>query len=475
MRYQLDKKGREADMDGNNSGKFSDAKKALSLAARYAKDYVAAIRDRRVSPSALDLDRLRHFNRDLSRAGQPAEAVIESLHRYGSPATVASTGGRFFGLVVGGATPAAMGAAVMNAAWDQVAVLEASAPSAIYLERIAAHWILELLTLPQAGSVGFTTGSSMANMVCLAAARNALYQKLNINLAETGLAGAPPLRIIVSEQSHVTVHKALSILGFGTGQLVEAPCDAQGRVRADTFPEVDETTIICLQAGNVNSGAFDPFAEIIPRAKARGAWVHVDGAFGLWAAASPAKSVLTAGVEQADSWAVDAHKWLNTPYDCGLAICRQQGAVHTVMTTQAPYLQAGVDVAPKDMVPEFSRRARGVEVWAAIQEMGAEGIAAMIERCCRHAEHLCAGLADMGYEILNEVVLNQVVATIGTAEDIQQIVRAIQEEGVCWFGATTWRGKTALRLSVSSWATTERDIALTLEAIRRATETQLAK
>ncbi|AWF83026.1 aspartate aminotransferase family protein [Microbulbifer sp. A4B17] len=459
-------------MDNNDSKNISNAIKALSLAAQYAEEYVANICDRRVSPSAFDIDQMQFFNSDLARAGEPAEAVVESLHRYGSPATVASTGGRFFGLVVGGATPASMGAAVMNAAWDQVAVLESSAPSAIYLERIAANWILELLTLPTESSVGFTTGSSMANMVCLAAARNTIYQKLNIDLAKCGLAGAPPLRIIVSEQSHVTVHKALSILGFGMDQVIKAPCDEQGRVRADTFPEVDETTIICLQAGNVNSGGFDPFTDIIPKAKSKGAWVHVDGAFGLWAAASPVKSALTAGVEQADSWAVDAHKWLNTPYDCGLAICRQQGAVHNVMTTQAPYLQAGLEVPPKDMVPEFSRRARGVEVWAAIQEMGPKGITAMIDRCCIHAQHLCEGLAEMGYEILNDVVLNQVIATIGTTEDIQQIVSAIQEEGVCWFGTTSWRGKMALRISVSSWATTDRDIELTLNAIRRATETQ---
>ncbi|MCO1332781.1 aminotransferase class V-fold PLP-dependent enzyme [Microbulbifer sp. OS29] len=457
-------------MHNKNSSKNSVSMNALSLAARYAEEYVADIRDRRVSPSRVDLDQLKQFNAELSQAGQSAEDVIDSLHHYGSPATVASTGGRYFGLVVGGATPASMGAAVLNAAWDQVAVLEASAPSAIHLERIAANWVLELLALPLKSSVGFTTGSSMANMVCLAAARNSQYQKLGINLAETGLSGAPALRIIVSEQSHVTVYKALSILGIGTQQLVKAPCDDQGRVRADRFPTIDETTIICLQAGNVNSGSFDPYEEIIPLARAVGAWVHVDGAFGLWAAASPAKFSLTCGVQQADSWAVDAHKWLNTPYDCGLAICRDGHAVHTVMTTQAPYLQAGVQVPPKDMVPEFSRRARGVEVWAAIQEMGPAGIAAMIDRCCTHAQHLCEGLAELGYDILNDVVLNQVVATIGCEDDVQKIVSAIQEEGVCWFGTTVWQGKTAVRLSVSCWATTGEDIALTLASIRRATE-----
>ncbi|BBM01587.1 pyridoxal-dependent decarboxylase [Microbulbifer sp. GL-2] len=442
---------------------------AFSRAAQYAEEYISGVRERRVGPSPSDLDALENLNSTLLCEGVNAQQVISDLHRYASPATVASTGGRFFGLVVGGSTPAAMGASVLNAAWDQVAVLEESAPSAIYLERIAADWLLQLLGLPKKSSVGFTTGSSMANMVCLAAARNYQYAKLDIDLVRTGLAGAPPLRIIVSEESHVTVHKALSILGIGTGQLVKARCDRQGRVRIDCFPKMDESTIVCLQAGNVNSGHFDPFSEIIPKAREAGAWVHIDGAFGLWASASPLKAYLTEGVELADSWAVDGHKWLNTPYDCGVAICKDAEAVYRVMTTQAPYLQEGGGRPPKDMVPEFSRRARGVEVWAAIQEMGTDGVAELIERCCSYARQLAQGLLDMGYELLNEVVLNQVVATIGSEDELHRIVRAVQEGGVCWFGTTVWQGKTALRLSVSSWATNDEDIILSLESIRRAT------
>ena len=450
------------------------ATKTFSLAASYATEYVSKISGRRVSPSAQDIGNLRHFNDVLPGNGCNPEDVITALHEYGSPATIASTGGRYFGLVVGGSTPASMGASVLASAWDQVAVIEASAPSAIYLERIAATWMLELLNLPAGSSVGFSTGSSVANMVCLAAARNELYQKQGINLVEEGLAGAPPLRIVVSEQAHVTVLKALSILGVGTNQLVYASCDEQGRVKVDTFPDVDENTIVCLQAGNVNSGACDPFEDIIPLTKAQGGWVHVDGAFGLWAAASPNTVQLTAGVHLADSWTVDAHKWLNTPYDCGVAICRNAQAVHQVMTTQAPYLAPGIQVPPKDLVPEFSRRARGVEVWAAIQEMGKSGIADLIDRCCAHAQTLSKGLSELGYEVLNDVVMNQVVATKGSANDIYDITRIVQEEGICWFGTTVWQGKTAIRLSVSSWTTTSNDIDKTLESIKRATNAVIA-
>jgi len=279
----------------------------------------------------------------------------------------------------------------------------------------------------------------------------------------------------LSEQAHVTVHKALKLLGFGKNQLIEVPCDKQGRVIADAMPETGEDTIVCLQAGNVNSGASDPFSDIIPRVRDNGGWVHVDGAFGLWAAVSTEKSAQVSGVQLADSWAVDAHKWLNTPYDCGIAICCAPDSVHEVMTTVAPYLTSSNNVPPKDMVPEFSRRARGVEVLAAIKEMGQEGIEDLIDRCCKHAEHLASGLQGMGYEILNEVALNQVVATTGTPEELQEIVTLIQSEGECWFGSTTWQGRHAFRLSVSSWATTESDIERALAAIRRATSQVMAK
>lgn len=446
---------------------------ALERAAKHAAEYVANVPNRRVSPDPRDIAALSGFDEAVPQQGCDAAAVIDQLHALGSPATVATTGGRFFGLVVGGSTPAAMGAGVLAACWDQVAILEATAPSAVYIERIAARWIVDLLGLPSQSSVGFTTGSSLANLTALAAARDAQYRRRGVNLGEVGLAGAPPLRFVLSEEAHVTVVKALGLLGIGRHQIVRVPCDGQGRMLAGELPPLGEDAVVCLQAGNVNSGASDHFSEIIPRARAAGAWVHVDGAFGLWAAAAPSRRELVAGVQLADSWAVDAHKWLNTPYDCGLAICRAPQAVHAVMTTQAPYLATGRHASPKDMVPEFSRRARGVEVWAAIKEMGREGIAQLVERCCAHAQRLAAGLREMDYEILNDVVLNQVVAAIGTEKDIATIVESVQREGECWFGSTAWKGRHAIRLSVSSWATTEGDIDRTLAAIERATRAAL--
>lgn len=442
---------------------------AVDQAAGCARDYVNNIHERSVSASSSALQALKRLNESLPKSGTSAKDVIDLLHTYASPATTATTGGRFFGLVVGGSLPASVGAAILNSVWDQVAILDIVAPSAIYLERIAARWVLEILGLPATSSVGFSTGSSMANLIGLAAARNAQYHKLKINLTEIGLCNAPPLRIVLSEEAHVTVAKALGLLGFGKNQFIYIPCDPQGRIRADALPSVGPDTIICLQAGNVNSGASDPFAEIISQSQAQGAWVHVDGAFGLWAAASPQLKAQVVGVELADSWSVDAHKWLNTPYDCGLAICRHPAAIHEVMTTIAPYLELGRQVPPKDMVPEFSRRARGVEVWAGIKELGLDGIVDLLNRTCAYARILAAGLREMGFKILNEVVLNQVVATIGTAETIQKITQIAQAEGECWFGSTIWQGRPAIRLSISSWATTEQDIQRTLAAIRYAT------
>ena len=431
--------------------------------------YVQAIPERRVSPPSQAVTALTAFDEALPDVGSDPVDVIDMLNELGSPATTATTGGRFFGLVVGGSVPSAMGAAILAASWDQVAILEATAPSAVAIERVAARWTLDLLGLPASCSVGFTTGSSVANLTALAAARNAQYCKLGVDLQTVGLTGAPPLRFFVSEQAHVTLHKALALLGIGERQIARVPCDAEGRMRVDGLPELGTDAVLCLQAGNVNSGASDAFEDLIPRARSAGAWVHVDGAFGLWAAASPKLRHLVRGVQQADSWAVDAHKWLNTPYDCGLAICADPQAVHAVMTTQASYLAPGRLASPKDMVPEFSRRARGVEVWAAIKEMGRSGIASLIDRCCAHALQLAEGLGEMGYEVLNDVVLNQVVATIGTQEQVAAIVAFVQDEGECWFGATEWQGRHAIRLSVASWSTTTEDIQRTLEAIRRAT------
>jgi glutamate/tyrosine decarboxylase-like PLP-dependent enzyme len=441
---------------------------ALKTAAEAALDYAAAIDDRRVAPDAQALAGLQDLQFPLGDAPIDAAEVIRSLHAHGSPATVASSGGRFFGLVVGATLPAALGARVLASAWDQVVFNDATSPVGCALERCAGEWIKELIGLPTEAHVSFVTGATMANFVCLAAAREKLLSRAAHNVSEHGLWGAPKLRVISSAEAHVTVVKALTMLGWGTAEIERVPTDEQGRMIADRLPALDDRTIVCAQAGNVNSGSFDPFEAICSRAASAGAWVHVDGAFGLWAAAAPARRGLTRGVTGADSWALDGHKWLNTPYDCGMAIVRDPKPLHTAMATQAPYLQTSVSPAPKDMGPEFSRSARGVEVWAALRSLGRRGLADLIDGCCIRAAELAIGLQANGFTVLNDVVLNLVVARIGTPEEHARIVQHAQGSGECWFGTTVWRGQSAIRLAVSSWKTSEEDIRRTVAAIGEA-------
>lgn len=443
---------------------------SLSAASAAAAEYLRALNDRRVAPHPAAVVDLARLTGPLGDDPTDPVEVVRALHRYGSPATVASAGGRFFGLVVGGTLPAALGARMLATAWDQVVFNDATSPVGCVLERCAGEWVVDLLGLPAESHASFVTGATMGNFTCLAAARQHLLGRAGHDVSERGMWDAPRLRVVASEEIHVTVIKALTLLGWGTASIEWVPTDAQGRVIADQLPDLDRHTIVCLQAGNVNSGSFDPFEEVCRRARAAGAWVHVDGAFGLWAAASPARRALTAGVENADSWVVDGHKWLNTPYDCGIAIVRNPEGLHAAMATQAPYLKAGTLVAPKDMGPEFSRSARGVEIWAALRSLGRRGVADLVERCCHHAMGLADGLRGLGYEVLNDVVLNQVVARIGTAHDHAGIVQVVQEAGESWFGQTTWHGQSAIRLSVSSWLTDDHDVQRTITAIRHATE-----
>jgi glutamate/tyrosine decarboxylase-like PLP-dependent enzyme len=415
------------------------------------------------------LEGLRRFDEELPVHGRSAAETLSLLHTAGSPATTATAGGRFYGLVVGGALPATVAASWLAAAWDQVVFTEDTSPVGIALERVTTNWLLDVFGLPASSYVGFVTGATMANVTCLAAARSALLRRRGHDPDADGLIGAPPVRVIVSAEIHVTVLKALSLLGLGAARVERVSTDEQGRMRPSALPPLDDSCLVICQAGNVNSGAFDPFAEICAAAEEAGAWVHVDGAFGLWALAAPSRRHLAAGIEHADSWATDTHKWPNTPYDCGLAICRHPDALNQAMRVQAPYLRAGAVTAPKDMVPEFSRRARAVEVWAALRTLGREGLGELVERCCRHAQTLAAGLHELGYDVLNDVVLNEVVAATGTPAQIDAIAARVQASGECWFGPTTWRDRRALRLSISSWNTTDDDIQRTLAAIRDAT------
>ena len=439
----------------------------LTEAASRGAHYLESLPDRSVAPSAAAVAALRDLDHALpEHPGDPA-AILRLLDDTGSPATVATAGGRYFGFVIGGSLPAALAANVLAAAWDQPAGLVIASPATAAIETIALRWLLDALSLPADCAAGFVTGATMANFTCLAAARHALLQRAGWDVEAHGLFGAPELRVVVGDEVHVSALKALSLLGLGRDRVIRVPTDAQGRMRAELVPPLDGRTIICLQAGNVNTGGFDPIAELTERGRAAGAWVHVDGAFGLWAAAAPARTSLAAGIEQADSWALDAHKWLNVPYDSGVAICRDEPALRAAMAVRAAYLVQGAEREPSEYTPELSRRARGVEVWAALASLGRSGLADLIERNCRMAARFASGLRDAGFEILNDVVLNQVLVSFGDDEMTRRVVAEVQADGTCWCGGTVWHGRAAMRISVSSWATTDDDVELSLAAMVR--------
>jgi glutamate/tyrosine decarboxylase-like PLP-dependent enzyme len=439
----------------------------LHEAAERAIAYLDGLAERRVSPAPEAVRRLAEFHEALPEQPTNPLTVLRRLDELGSPATMASAGPRFFGFVIGGALPVTVAANWLATAWDQNAVLFASAPGAAVLEEVALGWLVELLGLPPGTGGAFVTGATVANFTALAAARRAVLARAGWDVEADGLFGAPPVTVVVGDEAHPSLMKALGLLGLGQKRVVRVPVDGQGRLRADRLPQLAGPTIVCLQAGNVNTGAFDPFAEVCAAAHAVGAWVHVDGAFGLWARAAPERAYLAAGLEQADSWATDAHKWLNIPYDSGLAFVREAGALRAAMTLNAPYLPQGDHREPAQYVPELSRRARGVEVWAALRSLGRAGLADMIERNCRQAARFAEGLRAAGHAVLNDVELNQVLVTFGDAALTQRMIAALQADGTCWAGGTVWQGQTAMRLSVSSWATTDVDIERSLEAILR--------
>ena len=443
-------------------------KDLLSHVARRAGRYLEELNERAVAPAPHALDRLALLDEPLPECPTAPETVIDLLDRVGSPATMASAGGRFFGFVHGGCLPAALAANWLAGAWDQNAVLFATSPVASRLEEVAERWLTEVLDLPEDCGVAFVSGATMANFTALAAARSALLSRLGWDVEADGLFGAPPLTVVVSEETHPTVHKALGLLGLGRRRVTRVPVDAQGRMRAEAFPELAGPAIVCVQAGNVNTGSVDPVGAICDLAHAAGAWVHVDGAFGLWAKASPTLAPLMAGVEKADSWATDAHKWLNVPYDSGLAFVRESAALSRAMALTAAYIPKGARRDPGQFTPELSRRARGVEIWAALRSLGRTGLAAMIERTCGHAARFAEGLRAAGCEILNDVVLNQVLVSFGDAETTLRVIERIQQDGDCWCGGTTWQGRVAMRISVSSWATTAADVDRSLGAMIRA-------
>ena len=441
--------------------------------AQYAAEYLAGVDARSVAPSLEAVAGLAALLGDLPAESTSSEAVVELLHRHGSPATVVNSGGRYFGFVNGGMVPAALGAAMLVSAWDQNAAFHIQSPVAAELETTAIGWIADLFGLPAGTGGAVVTGATMANFCALAAARHAILERAGWDVEQDGLFGAPPITVVVGEEVHSSLVKALGMLGLGRKRVIRVPVDRQGRMRPDelaALPHLDERTILCLQAGNVNTGAFDSAAAICPSVRAAGAWIHVDGAFGLWAATSPRYRHLTAGFEQADSWATDGHKWPNVGYDCGVALVREPATLRAAMSIQAAYLMQGEQREPSHYNPELSRRARGVELWATLRSLGREGLAGIVERTSSHARRFAEGLRAAGHEILNEVVINQVLVSFGAAEKTLRVVERLQKEGTCWCGSTVWQGHTAMRISVSSWATTEADVEASLAAMLRIAE-----
>ncbi len=420
-----------------------------------------ATRDVGVSPAAIvALEKM--LDGPVPDGPTAAAKVISLLDEYGGGATVANAGGRYFGFVTGGALPAALAANWLATAWDQNAVNPVSSPAGAAFEAAAVRWLKEVLVLPGEAAGALVTGATMATFTGLAAARHRLLASAGWDVERQGLFGAPDITVVLGAEAHSAVGKALAMLGLGRDRVVTVPVDEQGRMRADALPPLSAPAIVCLQAGNVNSGAFDPAAEIIAWAKQAEAWVHVDGAFGLWARAAPDLADLAAGFEGADSWATDAHKWLNVPYDSGAVFVRDGDALAAATSVSGAYL---VDERGGSLAPECSRRARGVDIWAALTALGRAGVADMVTRHCRQAQAMAEGLHQGGVEVLNEVVLNQVVAGFGDGERAAAVIKMIQDGGVCWCGGTTWQGRPAMRISVSSWATTDEDIARSCAAI----------
>lgn len=429
----------------------------LLEADRRGRDYVAAVDARRVFPAVEEIAALSAFDEPLPEQGHPPAQTLAMMDDLGSPATVASNGPNYFGFVIGASLPVAAAAERLAIAWDQCASTADGSPAAYAIEKQASSWLLEILDLPRQSAVAYGTSATACGLSCLAAARAELLARQGWDVVNDGLSGAPELQVVVPASTHVTVRKALQVLGFGWNRVIKAPVDGKGRIQPDLLPELGPNTLLVLQAGEVNTGEFDHFDEIIPRAKAAGAWVHVDGAFGLWARAAPELRYLTAGVDAADSWTTDGHKWLNTPYDGAMAICRDPQALARVMNSDAAYSNASAD-AQKNLTLEFSRRARGIPIWAALRSLGRKGVADMVQRHHDQAARIGAALREAGFEVLNRVVLNQVLVRGADDAATQMILKQVQDSGLSWFGGSVWQGRPAFRISLSSFRTEDRHV-----------------
>jgi len=451
-----------------------DVRELFHETADRAAEFLETVEQRPVLPQIGVAELRERLTGPLPEGPTDPRRVVAELAEAAEPGIVAIPSGRYFGFVIGGGLPAAVAADWLTSVWDQNAGLYACGPSASVVEEVAGHWLLELLGLPAETSFAFVTGCQMAHVTALAAARHAVLEQVGWDVERDGLSGAPPIRVLAGAERHVTIDRALRYLGLGTACIVPVEADGQGRMRADALREAlaggAGPTVVCAQAGNVNTGAFDPLAEIAGAAEAAGAWLHVDGAFGLWAAASPRFRHLVAGVERADSWATDGHKWLNVPYDSGLAFCRHPDAHRAAMSVHADYLMH--DTSGKrdqvDWTPEFSRRARGFPVYAAIRSLGRGGVAELVDRACDSAALFAQrlGAAD-GVEILNDVVLNQVLVRFGDDETTREVIRRIQADGAAFMSGTVWHGVEAMRISVSNWQTGPAEVERAVDAILR--------
>jgi glutamate/tyrosine decarboxylase-like PLP-dependent enzyme len=454
--------------------------RSLDRAVAVAREYLAGLDKAHVGPSASPADLQSTLDMPLPAEGVDAETVIEELAQAVSSGLVASAGPRYYGFVIGGSVPAALAADWLTSAWDQNAAIYAAAPAACVAEEVCARWIVELFGLPDGSSVGFVSGGQMGNFTGLAAARHAVLERAGWDVEQRGLVGAPPIRILVGDEAHVTVVAAVRLLGLGTDSVERVPADGQGRMRPDALEELlsrrDDPAIVCAQAGNIDTGAIDPIAEIAGIARRRDAWCHVDGAFGLWAAASPSHRDQTSGVEHADSWVADGHKWLNVPYDSSFAIVRDPEPHHAAMAITAAYLpRAGHEERwPAEWVPELSRRARAFPVYAALRSLGRKGVARIVENCCARAAQLAELLANLPEaEIVNEVTLNQVLVRFDDDDAATDaVISAVQDDGVCWLSGTTWRGRRAMRVSICNWSTSAGDIEDSASSIAAAAQRQ---
>jgi len=443
-------------------------KKIFEQARKYAFDYLEDVDDREVFPTPENLNHIEAFDEPLPNHSTSAENLLQQLHELGSPATIAQAGGRYFGFVNGGAIPVSLGVKWLSDVWDQCAGLYLTSPINAKLEAVCEQWLKEIFNLPESTVAGFVSGTSMANLSALAAARYHLLKNLGWDINENGLNGAPKIRIIAHQQVHASIRKTLAMLGFGRNSIEWIPSDEQGRVVVKELPLLNNSCLVLLQAGNVNTGAYDDFDQVCDLANKAGAWVHIDGAFGLWAAATKSLSYLTKGMEKAASWAVDGHKTLNTPYDSGIVLCRYPEALISALQATGEYLTYSEQRDPLWYGPEMSKRARAVELWACMKYLGRAGIDELVTTLHQRAKQLELGLKAIGVEVLNEVVFNQVLISCGNDEKTKKVIFFVQNSGECWMGASTWNNKAVIRISVCSWRTSEEDIKRTIKIVDKA-------